>query len=209
MKGKITMKKKRTEHKFRSFMSKFLPYAAVFLVILGIAKVGSDSKNDLNNDSLSMNAFAANGYDVSADQLSALYVVANVSDSLNLASVETVASNYVMVSVMKEISQTSTDKIEKPNLVNTNFSRGVQNYVVNEGETMATIAARNGLTTDQIRWSNGLKTTDLSAGQVLKLPTVAGIVYTAKAGDTPKRWPRNMAHRRNGLLLITTLKAWL
>lgn len=167
-------------------MGKFLPYAAAFLAILGIAKVGSDSKNDLNNDSLNMNAFAASDYDVSADQLSALYVVANVSDSLNLASVETVASNYVMVSVMKEISQTSTDKIEKPNLVNTNFSRGVQNYVVNEGETMATIAARNGLTTDQIRWSNGLKTTDLSAGQVLKLPTVAGIVYTTKAGDTPE-----------------------
>lgn len=180
------MKKKRTEHKFRNFVGHFLPYAAAFLMIFGVAKVGSESKTDANGGSLNMNAFAASDYDVSADQLSALYVVANVSDSLNLASVDTVASNYVTVSVMKEISQTSTDKIEKPSLINTNLSRGVQNYVVNEGETMALIASRNGLTTDQIRWSNGLKTTDISSGQILKLPTVAGIVYTAKAGDTPE-----------------------
>lgn len=179
------MKKKRTEHKFLNFMGKILPYAAAFLVVLGIAKVGSDSKNASGASSINVNVITAEDYVVTSDQMSELYVVASLSNSFNLASVDTVASNYVMVSVMKEISQTSTDKIEKPSLINTNLSRGVQNYVVNEGETMATIAARHGLTTDQIRWSNGLKTTDVTAGQVLKLPAVAGIVYTAKAGDTP------------------------
>lgn len=180
------MKKKRTEHKFRSFMGKFIPYAAIFLAILGIAKIGTDGKNASSASSINVNVITAEDYVVTSDQMSELYVVASLSNSFNLASVDTVASNYVMVSVMKEISQTSTDKIEKPSLINTNLSRGVQNYVVNDGETMASIAAKNGLTTDQIRWSNGLKTTDVTVGQVLKLPTVAGIVYTAKAGDTPE-----------------------
>ena len=49
------MRKKRNEHKFRSFMGKFLPYAATFLVILGIAKVGSESKNDAAAGSINMN----------------------------------------------------------------------------------------------------------------------------------------------------------
>lgn len=180
------MKKKRTEHKFRSFMGKFIPYVAVFLTILGIAKVGSDSKNSSGTSNINVNVITAADYVVTSDQMSELYVVANLSNSFNLASVDTVASNYVMISVMKEISQTGTDKIEKPSFVNTSLSRGVLTYTVGEGETMATIAAKHGLTTDQIRWSNGLKTTSLTVGQVLKLPTVAGIVYTAKAGDTPE-----------------------
>ncbi len=179
------MKKKRTEHKFRSFLGKFLPYVAVFLVILGIAKVGSDNKDLSGASNINVNVIMAADYVVTSDQMSELYIVANLSDSFNLASVDTVASNYVMLSVMKEISQTTTDKIEKPSLVNTSLSRGVLTYTVGEGETMAGIAAKHGLTTDQVRWSNGLKTTAVTVGQVLKLPAVAGIVYTAKSGDTP------------------------
>ncbi len=165
-------------------MGKFLPYAAAFLVIFGIAKVGSESKNESDTGSINMNAMAAENYNVSADQLSELYVVASLSNSFNLASVDTVAGNYVVVQSMKEISQTTTDRIEKPSIINTNISRGVQTYVVGDGETMASIAAKYGVTTDQIRWSNGLKKTDVEVGQVLKVPTTPGIVYTIKAGDT-------------------------
>ena len=165
-------------------MGKFLPYVAAFLLIFVVAKVGSEGKNDLASGSINMNAMAADNYNVSADQLSELYVVASVSNSFDLASVDTVASNYVVVSAMKEISQTTADRIEKPSIINTNISRGVQTYTVAEGETMASIAAKYGITTDQIRWSNGLKNTNVVAEQVLKIPTVPGIVYTVKAGDT-------------------------
>lgn len=180
------MKKKRNEHRFMSFMGKILPYAAMFLVIFGIAKIGSETKNELGADSLNMNQMAANNYNVSADQLSELYVVANLSNNFDLASTETVASNYVIVSAMKEISQTTTDRLEKPSVVDTGQGRGIRTYVVADGETMASIAAKSGLTTDQIRWSNGLKNTDVSTGQVLYLPPqgISGIVYTVKSGDT-------------------------
>lgn len=167
-------------------MGKVLPYVAVFLVIFGIAKIGSDSKAENVAGSLNMNQMAANNYNVSADQLSELYVVANVSNSFDLASTETVAANYVIVSAMKEISQTTTDRLEKPSVVDTGQGRGIRTYVVAEGETMASIAAKTGLSTDQIRWSNGLKNTDVAVGQVLYLPqNVPGIIYTVKAGDTP------------------------
>ena len=178
-------KKTRSKSRFWGRIRQFLPYVAVFLAILSVAKIGADTKL-ANNSSLNVNNIASDDYNVSADQLSELYVVASLSSSFNLASVETVSGNYVTVSVMKEISQTSTDLIEKPNFVGTNISRGVQTYTVKDGETMASIAAAFGLTTDQIRWSNDLKTTDVSPGQTLVLPVgVAGIVYTVKAGDTP------------------------
>ncbi len=63
---------------------------------------------------------------------------------MNLASTDTVAGNRYVVVTMREISQTSTDKIEKPNLINTNLSRGIQSYVVAEGETMESIAYAHG-----------------------------------------------------------------
>ena len=179
------MKKKRNEHKFRRFMGKLLPYAAMFLAIFGVAKIGSETKAEQESGSINMNVMAASDYNVSADQLTTLYTVASLSDSMNLASTDTVAGNYVVVTAMREISQTSTDKIEKPNLINTNLSRGIQSHVVAEGESMASIAAVHGLTTDQIRWSNGLKSTDVNVGDVLRIPMMSGIIYTVKSGDTP------------------------
>lgn len=180
------MKKKRKEHKVRGFLGQVLPYLAVFLMIVGVAKVGIDTKSELDSGALSLNAMAASDYNITTDQLSTLYAVASLSNSFDLSSVDTVASNYVVASAMKEISQTSADKLEKPSLINTNISRGVETYTVKEGETMAYIALKFGLSTDQIRWSNGLKTTDINPGDLLRIPSVAGIVYTAKNGDTPE-----------------------
>lgn len=151
---------------------------------MAIAVIGSEGKNNL--DGSDMSAMAAENYNISADQLSELYVVTSLSNSFDLASTDAVASNYVVASAMKEISQTGLNNIEKPSLINTSLSRGVQTYVVNEGEKMENIAWKFGITNDQIRWSNGLKTTDVTPGQVLKVPSVSGIVYTARAGDTPE-----------------------
>ncbi len=163
-------------------MRKFIPYTASFLVILAIATVGSEGKNaELGTD---LNTASAESYNISADQLSELYVVASLSNSFDLASIDAVASNYVVASAMKEISQTGMDKIEKPSLISTSLSPGVLTHIVDEGETMDIIARKYGVTSDQIRWSNGLKTADVTPGQVLKVPAVAGVVYTVRAGET-------------------------
>lgn len=134
-----------------------------------------------------MESLASNNFNsVSTDQLSEFYVVATLADSMKLASSDTVASNYVTVSVMKNTGQSSTDKIEKHTITDTShLSRcGVNTYTVSDGETMESIAGKYGVTTDQIRWSNKLKTTNVSPGQVLLIPGTAGIVYNVKSGDT-------------------------
>jgi len=181
------MKKKRKEHKVRKFLGQVVPYLAMFLVIIGVAKVGIDTKAQADNGGLSMNAMAADDYNISADQLSTLYTVASLSNSFDLASVDTVASSYVVASAMKEISQTGADKLEKPSFASVSISEAVYRHEVQPGETMASIATLYGRNTDQIRWSNGLKTTDVNPGDILLIPYMApGIVYTVKAGDTPE-----------------------
>lgn len=160
-----------------------LPYLAVGIITLVLVFVGSLDKR--NSDvSLSLDTFATNDKGISVDQLSELYMVAGLSNALNLASASDVATNYVMVNSMYDSGQTTTGKLEKPNITNIAASRGVVEYTVAEGESMESIAAKYGISTDEIRWSNGLKTTDVAAGTVLYIPSTSGIVYTVKADDT-------------------------
>lgn len=176
------MTKKRNQ--FLERIKKLLPYFLVGVGVLGLVFVGSlDKQNQEVN--LSLDTFATNDYNVSVDQMSELYVVADLSDALGLASASDVASNYVVATTMYDSGQTSsTGKLEKPNLTSVDASRGVIEYTVAEGENVDTVAAKYGVTADQIRWSNGLKTVEVAAGTVLYVPSTSGIVYTVKSGDT-------------------------
>ena len=176
------MTKKSNKERFRK-LKKALPYIIVGVVTISVAVIGSISKHNAGA-TLSLDAFARSDYKVSVDQLSELYVVADISDALGLASASDVASNFVVTTSMYDAGQTATGKLEKPTITNITVSRGVIEYTVKDGESMDAIASRYGLTTDQIRWSNKLKTTDISGGDVLYLPSKAGIVYTVKDDDT-------------------------
>jgi LysM repeat protein len=174
--------KKKTRVRIRKFQQA-LPYILTAAVTIAVVFVGSLDKKSAGIN-LSLNVFAENNYRVSVDQLSELYMVADLSDALGIASASDVANNYVLTTSMYEAGQTSAGKTEKPSIIDLPTERGVIEYVVSEGETMDSIAAKYKITTDQIRWSNGLKTTNISAGTKLYLPSVSGIVYTVKANDT-------------------------
>ena len=176
----MTRKKNRIHLKD---LSNILPYFLVGFVTLVLVLIGSiDKQNrDIN---LSLDSFAANDYKVSVDQLSELYVVADLSDALSLASAQDVASNYVITNTMYNAGITLAGKPEKPSITTVTGSRGVIEYTVAEGESMEQIASKYGVTTDQIRWSNNRKNTDVSAGDVLYIPSKPGIVYTVKSDDT-------------------------
>jgi LysM repeat protein len=176
----MTKRKKKFDFKR---LKGLLPYIVTSVLTLTIVFVGSLDKNN-SDTSLSLNTFAEDNYKVSVDQLSAMYVVADVSDTFNLASATDVASNYVVTTSMYTAGQTSTGKIEKPNITDIAVSRGVIEYVVKEGDDLASIASYYKVSTDQIRWSNGKKNTNISAGEVLYIPSTSGIVYTVKSGDT-------------------------
>jgi len=60
-------------------------------------------------------------------------------------------------------------------------------YVVQEGDTAASIAARFGLELESLLWNNSHLRTDpdlLLIGQELTIPTRDGILYTVRLGDT-------------------------
>lgn len=161
----------------------FLPYFLVGLLVIAIAAIGSIDKRQ-SGTTLNLDAIALSGDTVSVDQLSEMYTVADLSNNLGLASAADVGSNYVIATSMYDAGQTATGKLEKPSITNIVVSRGIIEHMVADGETMESIAAKYGVTTDQIRWSNNLKTTEVAPGNVLQIPSVPGIIYTVKAGET-------------------------
>ena len=177
------MAKKKRKINFDK-LKQALPYFFAGGAILSVVVMGSLNKQAAGTN-LSLNALAASDYsNVSVTQLSGFYIVADVANTFGLASANDVASNYVTVTSLYESGQTSEGKLEKPNIPNIAISRGVITYVVKEGDTMSSIASTYGLTTDQVRWSNGLKNTSISAGDTLYLPSKPGIVYTVKSDDS-------------------------
>lgn len=179
----MTTNKPSSEKKKPVF--RVLSYAVSAALIFGVVFFGSKNKISTDNNTSIMFAISDNNYSVSVDQLSELYIVAEVANNVQLSSSNYLNMDYASAVTQYSINQTASSKIEKTAIVDTStLARGVIEYEVGEGETMDSIAADFGLTTDQIRWSNGLKTTDLSVGQVIYLPSVPGIVYTVKEGDT-------------------------
>ncbi len=178
----------RKKHNIFEFLKKYWLYLTAFAVILGVAYFGSIENSGNSDDSTSLRAIYNNNYDVSTDQVSEFYVVAELANSMQFASSNEITNNYISVALLQQANQTLDDtsgKISKPTIVDvSHLSRGVQSYTVKAGETLDQIAARFGISTDQIRWSNGLASKTISEGQSLYIPTVPGIAYTIKDSDT-------------------------
>ena len=175
-------------HKITSFLGKYWGYLLAFVVVFAIAYIGSLDKNSAGDNSTSLEAIYANDYAVSTDQVSEFYVVAELANSMQFASSNEITNNYISVALLQQTNQTIDDtsgKISKPTIVDvSHLSRGVKSYTIKAGDTIEQLAARFGVSADQIRWSNGLPTATISEGQSIYIPTSSGIAYTVKEGDT-------------------------
>ncbi len=183
-----------------------LPYILSGGLVLTLVFVGSLDKHN-QETSLSLDTFANDETaNVSVDQMSELYVVADLSDVLGLASASDVASNYVSATSIYNSGIASSGKLEKPSITNVDASRGVIKYEVKEGENIDIIAARYGASADQIRWSNGLKTVEVAAGTIINIPSTPGIVYTVKAGDTIDSIVEKYGSNANEIIALNDLE---
>ncbi len=121
------------------------------------------------------------------DLLSSADIAANVAQLANLPESTSASNRAVTVNALLAVSPADQTVVAKPQIVATNFksNKDIKMYVTVAGDTVSSLAAKFGVTSDSIRASNGLTGDSLAAGKTLYIPPVNGIVYVVKAGDTP------------------------
>lgn len=120
------------------------------------------------------------------DQLSASDIAVHVAQLNNLPEATAVMEQADTISGQQAIVSSDSQVAARPQIVSTEARsyRDIEVYVTKEGDTVASIAAQFGVTSDSIIWSNDLSGNDVEPGRELYIPPVNGIVHLVQAGDT-------------------------
>jgi len=120
------------------------------------------------------------------DQVSSTNIAQTVALLNGLPETTAITNQAQSETADTAIAASSDNVLTKPQVVATSLkSRSdIQTYVTHAGDTVSALATKFGVTSDSIRWSNGLSGDNVAADTTLTIPPVNGIVYTVKAGDT-------------------------
>jgi surface antigen len=119
------------------------------------------------------------------DQVSSADIAANASLAAGLTETTAVINQADSARADLSVAPGDTTAVTKPQAVNTALKsrKDIQSYVVQDGDTVASIAAKFSVTSESIQWSNGLSGNTVNVGSKLNIPPVNGIVYTVQSGD--------------------------
>lgn len=124
------------------------------------------------------------------DKLSAADIAANIALMTEAPEMEAILSHSNVV--WAELSAITTSEHSGVTVLPQVLSGEVKTkedivtYTVKDGDNMESLAAKFGVTSNSIKWSNGLSSSYLTTGKKLIIPPVNGIAYKVKQGDTPK-----------------------
>jgi surface antigen len=120
------------------------------------------------------------------DQLSSADIAVQVARAAGLSESQAVANNADTINAQLSVSSDSQTVVAQPQIVAVGLKsrKDIQTYVVQNGDTVSSIAAKFGITSDTVRWSNDLSGDSVAAGTTLEISPVSGLLYKVKAGDT-------------------------
>lgn len=165
-------------------LSTALSYLSVLVLIASIVSLGYQPPIERQVTGRTSQTTAMAATNPSVDQILAADLAAGVAQMANL-SVATNASNLsISLNAKGELAQSDDNVLSKPQIVQTGEHRGVIEYVAVDGDSVAAVAGRFGVTPQTISWANNLTADGLPAGKTLLVPGIDGVVYTVKSGDT-------------------------
>jgi surface antigen/LysM repeat protein len=120
------------------------------------------------------------------DNLSSADIALNVARVTQLPETTSVANLADTVNSQLTVTPANDIVVAQPNIIATGAkSRAdVQSYTVQAGDTVPSVAAKFGVTSETIRWSNSINGDVLRPGSVLTISPVNGIVYVVQVSDT-------------------------
>lgn len=118
--------------------------------------------------------------------------------AVNIARMTALPEELSIVNLADDVKlELSTAVVErefavKPQILSPDIrtKEDIKQYQVVPGDTVASVAAKFGVTSDTIRWSNGLTGNNLRAGITLTVPPQNGVMYSVLSGDTVEKIAR-------------------
>lgn len=121
----------------------------------------------------------------SVDQLVATRVAAGIAERAELPIARNVANLSLSLSVESELAQADNNIIVKPQIIQPAAgSREIRSYTTIAGDNVAKLSAQFAVSADTIKWANSLTSDLLEPGKELQIPSINGVIYTVKDGDT-------------------------
>jgi N-acetylmuramoyl-L-alanine amidase len=120
------------------------------------------------------------------DTISSADIAVNIAQLTRLYETVAVTNNADSINAQLNSVPTDSQVVAKPQIVSTDSKSisDIENYVPVEGDSVASIAEKFGVTVESIRWSNNLTGNAVVVGTELVIPPVDGFVYVVKEGDT-------------------------
>lgn len=180
-------KSKRSKERIKSSTAAI--YASVFALLVSVVAVGyrapQEAGSVASSDRLLANA-AVMVSGPSANDVTAAAVAASVASAADLAIAGNVNEFATSVQIQSQYaSSEGSSVISKPAIVElSSASRNIATYVVEEGDTIESIANKFGISVNTIKWANDLVGDTVAPGKVLDILPRSGIVYVVKSGDT-------------------------
>lgn len=88
------------------------------------------------------------------------------------------------ISAASSVLSASTDDPGIDTQISNKVRDSIIDYSVQEGDTVASVANKFGVSADTIRWENDLSKDRIKVGQTLKILPVTGVAHTVVKGDT-------------------------
>lgn len=119
------------------------------------------------------------------DPVVATSIASSLADTTSMPVSANVATLSQTLTIETVMSQTSSNTISKPQIVQpTANSRAATTYVTKAGDTVDAVASKYGLKKETVAWANNLSSDALEPNTTLTILPVDGVQHTVKAGDT-------------------------
>lgn len=160
-------------------------YSSVFLLIIVVASIGY-RPSEATTPPVSLGAAQAEA-DVtkpSVDQLAVAGLTAKTAEVANLSVASDASNAAITLNIKSELAQKDESVINKPQTFEPTSSSAIVSYKTVAGDTAESIASRYGISAQTLKWANNLTSDAIVPGADVVIPTVDGVVYTVKSGDT-------------------------
>ncbi len=170
--------------RYSLFAGNLVVLGVIGYVVFGTTTPGAKvSRSGLSQASAAADVAAGNPL----DQPSSADIALNLARMTSLPETPAVSNQADSSKIELSYSAAGTVVVAKPQAVATALKskKDIQVYTAIAGDSIASVAAKFNVTSDSIRWSNGLSGDALTVGRQLWIPPVTGIVYVVASGDTP------------------------